>query len=179
MFAASFAAVSAGGFVALYGFAAAGDCGQLPREDLSLREMADLRNLIDAYKVDDTPLALTARQASFLLREELKVPAWLEIVGATVRVEARLPNGPPERCWSVTYRGTFQVEGGHAYVVPDLVRIGRLDLGWWLAEQRMELPEVVVVAGGPKFTEFFSHVESLQVADGGLTLQLDDPRWMR
>lgn len=170
----------AGGALVVYGLARSGECEHLPREDLSLREMADLRHLMDAYKVASAPqLDLTARQASFLVREEFDVPAWLEIKGPTLRVEARLPDGAPERCWNVTYRGAFEVAHGRAYVVPDALRVGQLDLGWWIRAQRLAVPDAIVAAGGPKLTEFFGHLESLHVRDGGMSVTLDDPRWIR
>jgi hypothetical protein len=178
------AIVSSGAALGVYRLATSEACGLLPREDLSLREMADLRHVLDGYKTRierlGPPLELTSRQTAFLLREELDVPAWIEVHGPVLRLEGRFTGGNPEgRCWNVTYRGSFRVEGGQAYVVPDTLWVGRLDLGWWLRDQRVRLPPVLVKLGGLRLVDLFSHLELLELGGDKVSVRLDDPRWIR
>src|SRR5687767_5439710 len=87
------------------------ECAELPREDLSLREMAQLRRRMDVYKRDPvSTLILSGREASFLVREEFRLQAWLGIEGAQVHLEARVPEHG--RCWNLAFQGRVEVERG-------------------------------------------------------------------
>lgn len=152
-------------------------CAELPREDLSLQEMGQLRRALDRYKSDPTiPITLTPRQASFLLREEFKLMAWLTVAGDQVRLEARLPEDDGT-CWNVEFRGHVVVEDGVAHLVPSDVSVGRLGLGWVLRGRQLDLrPEQV---REPKAAELLSHLTRVRVEDGWFRVEVDDPRWIR
>ena len=153
-------------------------CDALPREDLSLREMAQLRRRMDAYKGDpDLPLTLSGREASFLVREQFELPAWLAIEGAQVHLEARLPE-EGGRCWNVGFRGRVEVEEGVAHVVPTSFTVGQLDLGWLVRGRRFAVPDAVLAAPGPEAAELAEHVVSMQIADGTMFVKVDDPGWI-
>lgn len=153
-------------------------CDELPREDLSLREMAQLRRRMDTYKGDPhTPLSLSGREASFLVREQFELPAWLAIDGTEVHLEARLPEDSG-RCWNVGFLGRVEVEEGVAHVVPTSFTVGRLDLGWFVRGHRFAVPSAVVSAPGPEAAEILEHLVSMQIADGTMFVRVDDPGWI-
>lgn len=153
-------------------------CDTLPREDLSLREMGQLRRRMDAYKGDpDLPLTLSGREASFLVREQFELPAWLAIEGTQVHLEARLPE-EGGRCWNVGFRGRVEVEEGVAHVVPTSFTVGELDLGWFVRGRRFEVPDALLASSGPGAAELARHLVSMQIADGTMFVRVDDPGWI-
>jgi hypothetical protein len=154
------------------------ECAELPREDLSLGEMAQLRRRLDAYKHSpEAPLVLSAREASFLVREQFEILAWIGIEGTEVHLETRLPDDG--RCLNVTFRGSLGMQERVAKVVPTSLWLGSLDLSWLVAGREMAVPESIVNVPGPKAAELFSHVISLEVAEGSVMVRVDDPGWIR
>ncbi|MEQ1504559.1 MAG: hypothetical protein ABMB14_20135, partial [Myxococcota bacterium] len=162
-------------------------CVELPREDLSLREMGALRRRLEDYKGDPrSTLVLSGREASFLVREQFDLPAWLAIDGTEVRLEAQVPHGEsdPEHveagaCWAVRFRGRVEVDRGRAFVVPDGMSLGDLDLTWIVGGRKLELPRSVLSAPGPAAAELADHLVSMQIADGTMFVRLDDPTFIR
>lgn len=163
------------------------DCGELPREDLSLREMGQLRRRIDAYKHDlrPSPLILSGREASFLLREEFELPAWLEVTGSEVRVRAQVEEGG--RCWALGFRGSVELEHGLVRLRPTDLTVGRLGLSWLAAGRTFEIP-VPVQTGSPpareegpraRLRDLAAHLLTMQVADGSVFVRVDDRGWIR
>jgi hypothetical protein len=163
--------------------AVATECAELPREDLSLREMAQLRRRLEAYKDHpESPLVLTAREASFLVREQFQILAWIGIEGTEVHLETRLPDlagSGQGRCLSVTYRGSLDVHEREARVVPTSLRLGSLDLSWLVRGREMAVPESLVTVPGPGAAELFAHVVSMEITEGSVIVQVDDPGWIR
>jgi hypothetical protein len=163
--------------------AVAPECAELPREDLSLREMAQLRRRLDAYKHHpESPLVLTAREASFLVREQFEILAWIGIEGTEVHLETRLPEVAglgDGRCLNVAFRGSMGVHEREARVVPTSLRLGSLDLSWLVQGREMAVPGSIVGVPGPGAAELFAHVVSMEIAEGSVVVRVDDPGWIR
>ncbi|MEQ1569754.1 MAG: hypothetical protein ABMA64_29230 [Myxococcota bacterium] len=167
-------ALLTGGAGWAYVAASAVECEALPREDLSLSEMVQLRRRLDAYRDHpESPLALSGREASFLMREQFDLPAWLAIRGGEVALEARI--GETGRCWNVGFRGELEVRGGRPLVSPDELRVGKLQLGWWLRGRQFELPGLEPSEEGAPLATLLAHLVQMDVVDGEVYLRLDDP----
>ncbi|MEZ4235208.1 MAG: hypothetical protein R3F59_03400 [Myxococcota bacterium] len=166
------------------------DCAALPREDLSLREMGQLRRRLDAYKRSErpSPLILSGREASFLLREEFGLPAWLAVEGSEVSVQAQV--GEEGRCWDLGFTGQVELEHSVARLRPSGVRIGRLDLSWLVRGRSFDVPVQSLPAEPPApaddggrqpiaLRDLADHLLTMQVADGSVFVRVDDPGWIR
>lgn len=152
-------------------------CAELPREDLSIDEMVSIKQRVDAYRRDPSrPLELSGREASFLVREHLGVRGWLTIEGDEVRMELRLPSGG--RCYDVSFRGAVDARSAGAVgVVPSSLVVGRLDLSWWAAGRRIEILPAQVE--GEAAAALVGHLTALQVQDGRIALEVDDPETLK
>lgn len=152
------------------------DCAPLPREDLSLAEMGQLRRRVDRYKSDpSTPLTLTAREGSFLLREEFDLPVWLTVAHDELALEARVPQ--LGRCWNVSYVGDLVIRDGVATIRPRTLSLGHLSLTglvsgatWDVYPGQMPLPRAA---------ELLQHTTSAVLLSDGLQVRVDDPAWLR
>ena len=147
-------------------------CATLPREELTVAEMVALRQRVDAYQADPSePLAFSARETSFVVREVLGVPAWVSVRGSDVTAEFRIPTG--DRCYDVSFTGAFDVTDGVAYVVPSALVVGRLDLSSVAAGRRIALEPAHVEQARAR--DLLGHVVTLWVADDHVNLHVDDP----
>lgn len=154
------------------------ECAELPREDLSLHEIAQLYRRFDSYRADPTsPLALSARETSFLVREQFEILAWLETDGPQIHLETRLPRDG--RCLNITFRGVLDVEERVPRITPMVLHLGSLDMSWLVEGREMTVPSSVVSVPGPGARELFSHLVSMQIEDGLVFVRLDDPAWLR
>ncbi len=171
------AALVLGGLAWAWSVASAEACPELPREDLSLTEMANVHRQIQAFKRDPaTPMVFTAREASFVLREEFGLLAWFATEGGAIRGEAQLDR--LGRCWDVDFVGTVAVVEGRATVVPTDLRVGELPLGWLVRGRSFDLgPEAVDLQ--PRASEVLSHLEFAEVEGDRVRVRVDDPAWMR
>jgi hypothetical protein len=167
----------AGGLAAwAWSLATASECADLPREDLTLYEMGQLRRTLDRYKSDpSSPMSLTPRQASFLVREQFELEAWLTVAGDQVLLEARQPTD--RGCWNVAFRGRINVRDGVAHVLPTDLSIGRLGLGWIASLRSWEVrPNDLADA---RAADLLSHLTAASVSGGWFYVEVDDPRWIR
>ena len=160
-----------------WSLAQSADCAELPREDLTLYEMGQLRRTIDRYKSNPAePMALTPRQASFLLREQFKIATWMTVAGDQVLIEIRQPRPEGAGCWNVAFRGRFDVRDSVAHVAPTDLTIGRLHLGRiasWLPWRfrPADIPD-------PHAADLLAHLAAVNVSDGWFHVKVDDPRWI-
>jgi hypothetical protein len=158
--------------VGLRSLAISDGCATLPREELTVDEMVALRLRIDAYTADPSePLAFSARETSFVVREVLGVPAWVDAQGGDVTAEFRVPSG--SRCYDVSFTGTFEVKDGVAHLVPSELVVGRLNLSALAAGRRVALEPSHVES--VRARDLLGHVVALWVADGRVNLRVDDP----
>lgn len=166
--------VLAGGSAVQQAFAR--ECRALPREDLSLAEMGQLRRLVDTYKSHpDLPMVLTARQASFLLREEFELQVWISAEAGVATLEARLPEDG--WCWNVSFTGELSVEDAVATIRPDRMAIGDLSLSWLVAGAAWEVFPAQLAP--PRAGELLSHLRRVRVVGDSFEVSVDDPAWLR
>jgi len=158
--------------VGLRSLAISDECATLPREELSVDEMVALRLRIDAYTTDPSePLAFSARETSFVVREVLGMPAWVDTTGSDINAEFRVPSGA--RCYDVSFTGTFDVKDGVAHLVPSKLVVGRLDVSAFAAGRRIALEPSHVESDRAR--DLLGHVVALWVTDGRVNLRVDDP----
>ena len=159
--------------VGLRSLAISDECATLPREELTVDEMVALRLRVDAYTADPSePLAFSARETSFVVREVLGVPAWVDASGSDVTAEFRIPSGP--RCYDVSFTGTFDVKDGVAHLVPSRLVVGRLNVSPLAAGRQIALEPSHVESDRAR--DLLGHVVALWVADGRVNLRVDDPQ---
>ncbi|MCB9689187.1 MAG: hypothetical protein H6738_03365 [Alphaproteobacteria bacterium] len=152
-------------------------CDEIPREDLTLREMGTLRRLIEVYKRDPSqPLTLSARQASFLLREEFELTAWFTTSEAG-GLSGQLTIPREDGCWNLSFDGTVEVDDGVATVVPQEIEVGDLSLGWLVGGHAWRLGPARMPQ--PKAEELLGHLASVRVDGGQILVKVDDPSWIR
>ena len=139
--------------------------------------MGQLRRSLDHYRSDPSvAMTLTPRQASFLLREQFKISAWLTVAGDQVLLEARQPRGEGKGCWNIAFRGRVEVRDAVAYVAPTDLSVGRLGLGWAASLKPWEVrPEDVA---DPHAKDLLRHLSVVNVAGGWFTVEVDDPTWI-
>jgi hypothetical protein len=152
------------------------ECRELPREELSLAEMGHVRRLVDRYKSEPgTPLSLTARQASFLLREEFELPVWVSVDGDETSFEVRIPQG--DRCWNISFAGNVTVRDAVATLTPTSMTIGHLAVTRFVAGSSWDV--VPLQLRLPRAVELLQHLRSVQVVDDRVEVVVDDPGWLR
>ena len=160
----------------LWSRAVAPECAELRREDLSIDEMVAIKRRVDDYRRDpSTPLELSGREASFLVREHLRLQAWLGVQGDEVAVDLRIPER--QRCYNVSFHGQVEVVDGVAHVVPSSLVVGRLDLTWWAGGSSYEIRSGQV--GEEAAADLLEHVTSMRVVQGRIALEVDDPEILK
>jgi hypothetical protein len=158
--------------VGLRSLAISEECATLPRELLTVDEMVALRQRVDDYVADPSaPIAFSGREASFVVREILGVPAWVDAEGSDVSAQFRVPSGT--RCYDVSFRGTFDVKDGVAHVVPSSLVVGRLDLSPLAAGRPYAFAPARVDSEPAR--DLLGHVVRLWVSDGIVKFHVDDP----
>lgn len=144
-------------------------CETLPRADLSLQEMADIKLKVDASEREgSTPIEFSGREASFVVRDVLGLPIYIDVDGDEMVAQAAVQRA--SSCYNVYFKGRVAVSDGVVSIVPRELRVGAVDLSWWVARRAFG-PGVLREAGAD---ELISHVERLDVAEDRLTVKVDD-----
>jgi hypothetical protein len=168
--------VGVGVVLTLRSMALSPECADLRREDLTLDEMIAIKRRVDGYRRDPSgALVLSGREASFIVREHLRVQAWLGVNGDEIEVDLRIPQA--QRCYDVTFHGQVEVADGVVRVVPTVIRVGRLDLTWWAGGTPYEIRSEQVSEEAA--ADLLGHVVSLQVDEGTIAVRLDDPEILK
>jgi hypothetical protein len=150
-------------------------CRPLERVDLSIDEMVDLKLKVDdSERQGSSELVLTGPEASFVLREYLSLPVYLEVHGDEVLLHAAVERD--DQCYNIDYRGRVAVEEGVATVEPAALQVGDLDLGPWVSDSVTVDPEWLE-GGARELLE--EHVEHLRIEAGLVHLKVDDVRALR
>lgn len=171
-------ALLAGGIATswLWSRALSRECATLEREDLSLEEMVAIKRRVDAYRRDlEGSLELSGREASFLVREYLRVPGWLAVEADALHLELRIPDG--QECYNVSFEGRVGVLDGVAAVEPERLVIGQLDLTRLLRGRSIELRGRQL--GSASVAALLDHTTSLQIHEDTIELRVDDPEALR
>jgi hypothetical protein len=149
---------------------------EIEQADMTLEELVAVKNRVQDYQRNpEGALRLSAKEASFILADNLKYSVWLQAEGDKLTVALALRED--ELCWNIGFTGTVSVEKGVATVVPSKLQIGALDftplaLGKVYNFDRSDLD-------GPQAGRLLAQTQSLRIDDGWLEVKLDDPGSLR
>jgi len=145
-------------------------CVELQRADLSLSEMVEVKLKVDeSERAGSSPLEFSGRETSFLMREVLQLPVFVDVSGDEMVVQAAIAR--EDYCYNVDFRGEVTVTNGVAVVRPTRVRIGDLDLSRWVNGAWSLGP---VLLGDSSAGELMSHLERLEVHADRVSIKVDD-----
>lgn len=149
------------------------ECAVRSHPPLSMAELIDVRKRFDAYRRDPSEgLQLSGEELSMLLEDRADVPVFVDIQGQHVDAQVVLPSSEG-RCWPVDFKGQLTVDDGIAYLVPEQLTVGHVDLSPFARGVRMELmPEHMPSA---KAASFLRQTRSVRVDDGQMQVELHDP----
>jgi hypothetical protein len=166
----------AGGGLYLWSLALSDECEELQRADLSIDELVAIKRRVDAYRRDpSSTLHLTGREASFLLREQWRYPVFVSLEGEQMRVQATIPDD--RGCYNVHFQGHVSVDDGVAAVRATHLDVGELDLTGWIAERSFEVQPADL--SGPHASFLLDQMTLLEVADGQVAVQVEDPKALK
>ncbi len=151
------------------------DCREIARPDLSLQEMVDVKIKVDeSERQGSAPIRLSGREATFLLREMLRMPMHVEIDDGSIHLEAALPYR--DACYNVDYLGGAALDGGLAHLEPDRFVVGTIDVADWVGGTT----DVATLGWvSPDAVEMLAHVESVHIEGGEIIVDIDDVRALR
>jgi len=151
------------------------DCQTLQRVDLSIEEMVDLKLKVDeSERAGSSELVLSAEEASFVLREHLRLPVYFALEGDDVVFQAAVKRD--EQCYNLDYRGGLAIEQGVTTVEPRHLMVGDLDLGTWVGDSVSLEPDWI---GGEAQQLLEEHVEHVRIEKGQVIVKVDDVRALR
>lgn len=147
------------------------ECAIRQHPPLSMQELIDVRRRFDAYRErPDAGLQLTGEELSMLL--EAEVPMFVEVTGQYVNAQVALPSGEG-RCWPVDFQGELTVADGVAFLIPESLRIGQVDLTPITRGMRLELlPEHMPTS---RAASFLRQTRSASVSSGQMVVELAEP----
>jgi len=150
-------------------------CNEIQRPDLSLQEMVDVKLKVDdSERQGSAPLRLSGREATFVLREVLRLPMHVEVHDGAMTLDAAMPYR--DACYNIHYEGSAEVREGVATLAPSRFVIGELDVAPW-TEGDTELAQLEWVS--PTVAEMMTHVESLRIDGAEVVVDIDDVRMFR
>jgi len=150
-------------------------CREVPRPDLSLQEMVDVKLKVDdAEREGSAPFRLSGREASFMLRDVLRLPMHVELDDGEVHLKASLPYH--DDCYNIDYVGGALLEDGVAHLHPTRFQIGDLDVSSWV-DGATEVSTLGWIS--PEAVELLAHVESLRIENDQVVIDVDDVRALR
>jgi len=151
------------------------ECDRLERVDLSLEQMVDLKKKVDASRrAGSNEVVLSGPETSFVLREFVHLPVFVQVEGGQVGVKAAVPRD--DQCYNIDFRGELAIEGALATVRPSHLMVGELDLSWWLGEEVQVTPTDWVDA---ETVEMLAHLQRVQIDGDTVRIQLDDLAGLR
>jgi len=150
-------------------------CQELERVDLSIEEMVALKKKVDdAVREGSNVVILTGPETSFVLREFLRLPVFIEVGEGQVGLQAAWPRD--EQCYNVAFRGELAIVDGVAFLHPQTLMVGELDLSWWLGDtievSPMALTDDDTVA-------LLDHLQRVEVDGEHVRVEVDDLQALR
>lgn len=155
-------------------------CESLPDVDLTVPEIVALKKRWQAYVRSSDPdatVAVTPREATFLLRAESDLGVFLSAAGERLDARITVPANPG--CYNVHFAGGVQVNEGLAVLDVDALRIGATDLsgltglsGVLAGSKQAVGPDDIA---DPRLGELLRNVDRLAVRDGELHVRFADP----
>jgi hypothetical protein len=150
-------------------------CRDIARPDLSLQEMVDVKLKVDeSERQGSAPIRLSGREATFVLRDVLRLPMRVDVEDDQVHFEAAMPYR--DACYNIDYQGRAALADGVATLEPSRFRVGDLDV-----TNVAEGPTPIARLGwvSPDIVEVLGHLESLEVEGAELVVHIDDVRALR
>lgn len=151
-------------------------CANIPRADMTVDEIVDLKLRWKAYRRDPSPDArfdLSPREAAFLLSGESDTAVHLE--GRGDRLIAQLAIPADGGCYNVDFEGRVRVDRGAATLDPDRLLVGGTDLAELATlggARKVILPEDIE---NPVLQARLANVEALSIEGGRVFLRFTDP----
>lgn len=177
--------VGASGFGGSFAAHAVGPdpCMDLRQAQFTIDELIGTKDKVLAYEAEpEGELALSGKEVSFVLADNLKFPVWVETRGDELFVQAALPVEPATdeapRCWNVEFQGAVTVAGGQATVVPTALTVGHLPLSLLVAGRRFDVAPTDLEAS-PSARQLLEQVVRLSVASDEVLVSVRDPRSLR
>lgn len=150
-------------------------CREIARPDLSLQEMVDVKLKVDeSERQGSAPIRFSAREATFVLREVLRLPMRVDVTDGHLHFEAAMPYR--DACYNVDYQGVAEIAGGVATLHPAAFHVGDLDVAS-LATGPTPIARLAWVSADAM--EALGHVESLRVEGSEIIVDIDDVRAIR
>ncbi|MCB9679238.1 MAG: hypothetical protein H6737_29310 [Alphaproteobacteria bacterium] len=148
-------------------------CDIAKHEPLSMEQLIDVKKRFTAYKRDpDAGITLTGPELSMLLEDRADVPVYVDVKGEHLHAQIAVPASDTQ-CYPIDFEGSLAVEGGVAYVTPERLVIGDVDLSALARGVRMELlPENMPTA---KAALFLEQTRSASVDGGEMQVELHAP----
>lgn len=151
------------------------ECVEVPRADLSLQEMVDVKVKVDdSERAGSSELVFDGAEASFVLREVMRQPLYVETDGPRLRLVGAFPYR--DQCYNLDYDGGVVIENGVAELDPERFRVGDLDLTAWV-QRPIALADVGWVSADA--AALLVHLEWLRVDGGTVRVKVDDVRALR
>lgn len=174
--------IGAASLTSSWAVAAAGPsaCMDLQQAEFAtIEELVVTKEKVLAYERDPegNELALSGKEASFLLADNLKYPVWIETRADELYVQFALPEDDDDHCYNIEFQGQVSVRDGLAHVVPSTVRVGNLDLSRFVAGRPVDAsPDDLT---GPEAKRLLTQTLHLRVEDDTIHVAVDDPRSLR
>jgi len=152
------------------------ECRRLERVDLSIEEMVDLKQKVDdAVREGRNDVVLSGDETSFVLREFLRLPVYVQVEAGEVLMQAAVPRN--DQCYNIDYRGAFTIAEGSAHLRPRILTIGELELADWVGEELALAPERVL--DDPETLDLFAHLQRVEVDGDEVVVEVDDLEALR
>lgn len=147
-------------------------CREVPRTDLTLGQMGDIKRRIEAYKAGQSDhLLLDAGEATFVFAEALRFPVWIEIEQDRLKADVAIEEDSG-RCYNIRFDGVLAITEGVARVTPDALSVGDLDLTSVMGGQEFDLhPEDIQ---SERVRRLLTHTVEMTVVDHRIRLVVDD-----
>ena len=159
----------------LWGQTLQATCQEIERPSLTLEEMVDVKLKVDeSERQGSAPLRLTGREATFVLREVLRLPVRIQVEDGHLQLQAALPYR--DDCYNITYDGTAELHDGMVTLSPSHFVVGDLDLSTW-AQGATPLSQLAWISA--EASDMASHLESLHIDGDHVVVDIVDVRVFR
>lgn len=140
-------------------------CTSLEGGHLTVHELAALKHKVDAHRSEGGSMVLETDELEYLLRSAAVKEASFEVDGDRVRVGLGVP--AVAGCYDVQLEGALAISQGELVVEADALRVGDLDLSWWVRSQPLSLDHQAMPNAFS--ADLIAGVDRLVVADGEVT----------
>jgi hypothetical protein len=148
-------------------------CSAVPEVELSMAELASLRERTRAYRQDPgAPLDLSADELSWVVSEQYHTPSRFTVAGSQVTIERQLAFDGG--CVDFSFTGQLEIHDGRVDARPKRLAIA----GWTLPmgdHSKLELSVDDASEQDEELTRLIGAIDELEVRDEHFYVQLSDP----